>query len=75
MAAKSRIIACMANKKKTTSDRHKRKALQLRMHALLRQQLERLVERNASTLTAEITTAVRERLEKHNLWPIPDDEK
>jgi hypothetical protein len=52
-------------------DRHKKKPLQLRLHELLRQQLEVLAERNASNLTAEITRAVREYLERAGLWPPP----
>ncbi len=50
-------------------DRHKKKPFQLRLHHLLRQQLELLAERNASDMTQEISTAIRERLERANLWP------
>jgi hypothetical protein len=59
---------------KPKKDRHIKKPLQLRLHALLRQQLEKLAERNASTMTAEITIAVRERLEAAGLWPPPAPE-
>lgn len=59
-------IAFMAKK-----DRHKKKALQLRIHPLIRQQLEALVSLHASTLTEEITLAIRERLERYSLWPPP----
>ena len=52
-------------------DRHKKKPLQLRLHPLLRQQLEVLAQRNASTLTEEISIAIRERLEEAKLWPPP----
>src|SRR5262245_21813138 len=52
-------------------DRHKKKPLQLRLHQLIRQQLEALAERNASNLTAEVTIAIRERLERAGLWPPP----
>jgi hypothetical protein len=54
------------------TDRHKRKAFQLRLHELLRRQLEKLAERNASTLTAEASIAIRERLERAGLWPPPE---
>ncbi len=57
-----------ANRKQ---DRHKAKSLQLRIHPLLRRQLEALVERNVSTLTAEITIALRAHLEAAGLWPPP----
>jgi hypothetical protein len=57
--------------KQPKKDRHKKRPLQLRLHELLRQQLEALVERNASNLTGEITIAIRERLERANLWPPP----
>jgi hypothetical protein len=56
-------------------DRHKKKPLQLRLHQLIRQQLEALAERNASNLTAEITIAIRERLERASLWPPPPAEE
>ena len=52
-----------------TVDRHKKKPFQIRMHPLLRQQLEALAERNASDMTQEIVTAVREHLERAGLWP------
>ncbi len=63
----------MANKPKKT-DRHVRKSFQLRLHPLLRAQLEKLGERNASKLTAEIVIAIRERLERANLWPPSRDD-
>ena len=50
-------------------DGPKRIPMQLRLHPLLRQQLEKLVELNASDLTAELSIALRERLERFNLWP------
>lgn len=65
----SRIMLLMADKKPT--DRHKKKPLQMRLHDQLRAQLELLVERNASNLTAEITIAIRERLTREGLWPPP----
>lgn len=55
-------------------DRHKRRPMQLRLHDLLRQQLEELVERNASNMTTEISIAIRERLERADLWPPPSGE-
>ena len=51
-----------------------KKPITLRLHKLLRQQLELLVDQNASTLTSEISIALRERLERANLWP-PEDTK
>jgi hypothetical protein len=56
-----------------TPDRHKKKPFQLRLHRLLRQQLELLAERNVSDLTSEISIAVRERLERNGLWPPQPD--
>lgn len=61
----------MASMTEPKRDRHKTKAMQVRLHPLLRQQLERLAERNASTLTTEIATAIRERLTREGLWPPP----
>lgn len=67
------MIEYMTDKKPT--NRHKKKPLQMRLHDQLRAQLEILVERNASTLTAEITAAIRERLERADLWPPPQSKK
>jgi hypothetical protein len=49
----------------------KKKPFQMRLHPLLRQQLERLAERNATDMTEEVTRAIRERLEREGLWPPP----
>lgn len=54
-------------------DRHKKVQTQLRLHPLMRHQLDELVGRRLSTLAEEITEAVREHLKKHDLWP-PSDE-
>lgn len=51
------------------TDRHAKKGLQLRLHPLIRRQLDKLKERNASNLTAEIVIAIREKLEREGLWP------
>lgn len=59
----------MGRKKTPGGETSKRKPTQLRLHNLLRAQLEKLVDRNVSDLTTEITTAIRERLEKFDLWP------
>jgi hypothetical protein len=58
----------MADPKKKP-DRHVKKALQLRIHPVVRAQLEKLVELSAGTLTTEITIAIRERLAAAGLWP------
>ncbi len=43
---------------------------QMRLHRQLRTQLEKLVERNAgSTLSSEISIAIRKHLEDNKLWP------
>lgn len=52
-------------------DRHKGKPLQLRLHHSLRQQLDVLTGRNATTLTTEISRAIRELLKAEGLWPPP----
>lgn len=56
---------------KRRGDRHKNKPLQLRLHPLLRQQLQTLADRNLTTLTAEATAAIRRHLEENGLWPPP----
>lgn len=61
----------MAEEKTPQGDRHKRKTTQLRLHPLLRRQLEILAAENANTLTAEITTAIREHLKRAGKWPPP----
>lgn len=63
-------MAVMAKERKQpASDRHKKKPFSLRLHPLLRQQLDKLVDQNASDLTEEISVAIRERLRQHGLWP------
>lgn len=67
-------------KKKTTepgpaADRHKKVQTQLRLHPVIRRQLDILVERRISTLAEEITEAVREHLRRHGLWPPPEADK
>jgi len=59
----------MTVKIQAPKDRHKKHPLQLRIHLAYRRQLELLVNQHMTTLTEEITLAIRERLEKHNLWP------
>lgn len=58
-------MGCMAEKRRKT------KLIQIRLHPLLRQQLELQVEQNASTITVEMTAALREYLERKGLWPPP----
>ncbi|MFM8221464.1 MAG: hypothetical protein ACKOJF_21340 [Planctomycetaceae bacterium] len=58
-------------KKSHSSDPHKVKALCLRLHPLLRQQLEALADRNVSSVTTEITRLIREGLELAGMWPPP----
>jgi hypothetical protein len=50
---------------------HKTKSLPLRLHPVLRAQLEELCARNLSTLTAEIVRALIEHLRREGLWPPP----
>ena len=65
-------MAVMA-KKPQKKDRHKNPILAVRPHPMLRKQLEALAERNAVTITAEVITAIRERLERNGFWPPPQD--
>lgn len=51
-------------------DRHKKQGFQMRLHPLLRQQLDKLVSQNATSISEEVRAAIRERLERMNLWPI-----
>ncbi len=60
-------IRRMAKKRKP--DRHKNPALNLRLHPILRQQLQALADRNLTTLTTEATAAIREYLRANGLWP------
>ncbi len=69
MDTRAATINRMADKKKKSGDRHKRPGFQLRLHARLQQQLDILVERNATTRTAEISRAIRELLKAEGLWP------
>jgi hypothetical protein len=58
-------------KKGAKPDDQQPASLMLRLHPRLRAQLERLCELNASNVSDEIRIAIRERLERHNLWPSP----
>lgn len=69
-----RTIEDMSSDQSRKRDRHKKKPLQLRLHESLREQLEKLAERNLTTLTAEITAAIRERLIANDLWPPSRDQ-
>lgn len=64
--------AVMANK---PGDRHRKKGFQMRLHPSMRGQLDKLVEKNASTISDEVRAAIRERLEKLGLWPVPIEPK
>jgi len=57
-----------------SGDRHKKKQTQVRLHPVIRRQLEILVEERASDMTEEITEAIRKHLRDHNLWPPPKPE-
>jgi hypothetical protein len=54
------------------SERQRKVPFQIRLHPLLRQQLEVLANRNATDLTTEVTIAIRERLQAEGLWPPPE---
>ena len=62
----------MARPKKKPEDKHKNPQFQLRLHPLLRQQLQKSADRNATTITEEARTALRKYLESVGLWPIPE---
>lgn len=53
-------------------DRHRKKAIQVRLHESIRKQLKLLAEANATTVTEEIAAAIRQRLKEHDLWPPPN---
>ena len=61
--------AYMAKSSKN-KDRHSNKGFQMRLHPLLREQLEKAVSQNASSISEEVRIAIRERLERLKLWPV-----
>lgn len=63
----------MSNRKKKSSgqDRHK-PSVQVRLNIRLATQLEKLAERNATSVTQEANRAVRLLLEEAGLWPPAD---
>jgi predicted DNA-binding protein len=61
--------------KKANGDRHKTKMFPIRMHPVLRTQLEKLAERKLTTLTAEVVEAIRRHLEANGLWPVDQAKK
>lgn len=58
-------ISCMARKRTAG----KSAPFQIRLHASLKTQLEKLAERKLTTMSAEIVEAVRKHLEGNGLWP------
>jgi len=65
----------MANRKrKTTVDRHK-PSRQIRLNLRLSVQVEKLADRNATSVTQEVNRAVRELLEREKLWPPSREEE
>jgi hypothetical protein len=63
------ILRMTKPKKKKRPDRHKQEPFQLRLHPLLKRQLEKLADRNASNITDETRVAIRKYLEENGLWP------
>ncbi len=63
----------MARKPKPKTDRHKTTPFTLRINDRLRAQLEKMADKKLTNVTIEITRAIRECLERDNLWP-PSDE-
>ena len=61
-------------KKKTHSDEPP-PPINVRFPKPLRKQLDKLCDRHASQIGEEVRIAVRERLERHGLWPPPPDTK
>jgi hypothetical protein len=47
----------------------RKKQTQLRLHPIVRTQLKKLAARKMTTVTAEITEAIRKHLESEGLWP------
>ena len=54
-------------------DRHRKLQTQLRLDPRVREQLDILVDRRISTLTEEITEAIRKHLADNGLWPPPPE--
>ena len=74
MATKAFIIPCMSKKKEQNQDRHK-PAKMGRVRKPFADLLDSLAERHVTTFTEELNIAVREYLERHNLWPPKPDDK
>lgn len=73
MATRVRNNAEMSKKKPANGDRHK-PARMVRVRKSLADQLQKLADRNATDMTEEVNQAVRERLERAGLWPIPSQD-
>jgi len=69
-------MLCMAPKKKQAGDRHKPSRM-TRIPERMAAQLEKLAEHKSTSLVDEVKQAIREYLERQNLWPAmptdPDD--
>lgn len=55
--------------KKPNADRHKVKAMVLRLTPKIREQLDKLAEANQSRVTEEVRIAIRKHLTEAGLWP------
>lgn len=52
----------------------KTSVLQLRLHPKLKKQLTLLVDRNTTSITTEVSAAIRDRLAAVGLWPPPSQD-
>lgn len=71
MGNKTSTISGMG-KKKAASDRHKPSRM-VRIRKSLAEQIDAIVEKNASDFTEEVNRAVREYLERAGQWPPKSD--
>lgn len=61
-------MGCMSKTRQTTA-KHKNTSFPLRLEIEMRKALDSLARQNSRTTTEEARTAIRERLERHGVWP------
>lgn len=72
MPSKKRPVSSVPNESKKSPEQYRKPSRMVRIREVLAVQGEILAKRLAKDLTEVCNDALREMLEKNNLWPVPD---
>lgn len=67
------LMAKKSDQPRKTTEQYRKPRRVIGVPEKLCAQLDVLATRHASDITEEVRTAVREYLERHNLWPLAED--